>query len=61
LWLAGRCPCCGSDLVEWEWNGVVHEPQVVAEDVMFCGRCIGNDHHVDPPDVLPSLLESLLP
>ena len=61
LWLAGLCPCCGGDLDDWEWEGVVHEPQAVAEGVMFCGRCIANEHHTDPPQVLPLLLESLLP
>jgi hypothetical protein len=28
---------------------------------MFCGRCIGGEHHLTPPGYLPLLLEALLP
>jgi len=59
-WLAGLCPCCGGDLCEWEWRDEVHEPQPIAEGVMLCGRCIGNEHHVTP-GFTEVILASLVP
>jgi hypothetical protein len=61
-WLAGRCPCCGSELCEWPApDGSLVAPETVAEGVVMCGRCIGNHHHEKPGEFLPLLLESLLP
>jgi hypothetical protein len=40
-WVAGRCPCCGAGLEEWI-DGT--KPQAVAEGVIFCGRCMANEH-----------------
>lgn len=56
-WKRGDCPCCPSELVEWDWNGVVYQPEAVAEGVILCGRCIGNEHH--RPAELRNLLELL--
>lgn len=54
LWRGGLCPCCGDDLVLWEWDGTVYEPEAVAEEVILCGRCIGNEHY--RPDELEYVL-----
>lgn len=56
-WLNGRCPCCGTELI----FGYDPDPELVAEEVYFCGRCIENDHHTDPPYFLPILLTALTP
>jgi hypothetical protein len=58
-WLAGRCPCCKSGLWEWEWDGVVTEPEVIAEGVTMCGRCIANEH--DRDDMIAEILRLLVP
>ena len=61
-WLAGKCPCCGMSLSPWPAPGGSEvEPEAVAEGVIFCGRCIGNEHHLQPPEFLPGMLEALLP
>lgn len=56
-WEKGRCPCCGTRLE----FGYDPDPEMVAEGVYFCGRCIENDHHTDPPYFLPILLIALTP
>ncbi len=58
VWLAGRCPCCGMPLYEWEWNEIVYEPVIIAEGVRICGRCNGNQHMRD--GVREYILEELL-
>lgn len=58
-WEAGRCPCCGAGLDPWEWAGVEHQAAAVAEGVMFCGRCIGNQH-TEPPEVLAAILAAIV-
>jgi hypothetical protein len=61
-WIAGLCLCCSGELAGWEdLQGVVHEPEAVAEGVFMCGRCIGKNHHIDPPEVLYGLLKALVP
>jgi hypothetical protein len=61
-WSAGLCPCCSSRLHEWPGpNGEDVFPEMVAEGVIFCGRCIGNNHHTDPPGFLEAMLEALIP
>ena len=60
-WLAGLCPCCGSDICEWEWNDVTTEPEAIAEGVMICGRCIANDHLNAADGFTQALLASLVP
>lgn len=58
-WKAGRCPCCGGKLVPWPGpDGTEHQPEAVAEGVMFCGRCIGNRHHSD--ESTPGFLRMML-
>jgi hypothetical protein len=59
-WLAGMCPCCGSEICGWEWNGAVHEPQAIAEDVLLCGRCAGNQH-LNDPELRTAVLIALVP
>jgi hypothetical protein len=54
----GRCPCCCSYIDEWPApDGSVVQPQAVAEGVVFCGRCIGNKHHISHPEVLVNILK----
>jgi hypothetical protein len=55
-WLRGDCLCCGADLDWWPDT----DPEPVAEGVMMCGRCIANEHHLRPPEVLASLLAALV-
>ena len=57
-WAAGRCPCCGAELGPWTWDGVEHATAAVAEGVMFCGRCIANEH-TEPPEVLAAILAAI--
>jgi hypothetical protein len=60
--LGGRCPCCGLDLDSWmDLDGGEHVPGPVTEDVLFCGRCLAQDHHHDPPGYLAALLAALVP
>lgn len=59
-WRAGRCPCCSGVLEDWTWGEVTHQPAAVAEGVVFCGRCIGQRHHLDLPLFLPQLLKALV-
>jgi hypothetical protein len=62
LWLAGKCPCCGAELDSWiNSNHETIQPEAIAEGVMMCGRCIGNEHHIRPEGFLEMLLKSLLP
>lgn len=56
-WLAGKCPCCGSDALEPDADGT--EPEPVAEGVIICGRCIANRHLDD--GVRELILAALLP
>lgn len=57
-WAAGRCPCCASDMCEWEWNGEVAEPRAIGEGVMMCGRCVANNHH-EETGFIPAMLEAI--
>jgi hypothetical protein len=43
-WLAGLCPCCGTDLTE-HVDGT--QPEAIGEGVTICGRCVANDHMRD--------------
>ena len=60
LWQAGLCLCCGGELCGWKWNGIVHEPTAIAEGVMMCGRCIGNNHQ-EVDGLLTGMLRALVP
>lgn len=61
VWLAGLCPCCSSELYPWpDRDGNEVEPETVAEEVVFCGRCILNRHHEYPEGVLEAILEALV-
>lgn len=56
---AGMCPCCGSDLTSWPSpSGEYIEPQAIAEGVMLCGRCIGNEHQ-ETPGFVEWILQSI--
>ena len=45
LWTRGLCPCCGSPLFGWtHQDGTEFEPVPIAEGVMICVRCNGNQH-----------------
>jgi hypothetical protein len=59
-WLAGACPCCGGPICEHEYRNEVTDPQLVAEGVTLCGRCIANEHH-ETDGFLELLVASLLP
>jgi len=59
-WLAGRCPCCGGAIIEYEYRDVVTRPRVIAEGVEICGRCVANDH-LSPDGFTAMLLASLVP
>lgn len=54
-WAAGDCPCCGAGISSWI-DGTA--PQVVAEGVRLCGRCIANEH--DEPAILTVILTALV-
>ena len=59
-WQFGLCPCCGGELFEWpDGNGNYIAPDAVAEGVRFCGRCIANEHHIRPPEVLEEILRGI--
>jgi CO dehydrogenase/acetyl-CoA synthase alpha subunit len=62
-WEAGLCPCCAGDICEWTatYDGTVYEPEPIAEGVMMCGRCIGNEHHAGEFNVVPLILAALVP
>jgi hypothetical protein len=51
-WKMLLCPCCASEMCDWEWRGEVTEPRAIAEGIMLCGRCIANDHAADPEFVV---------
>lgn len=56
-WLAGRCPCCGSDDVAGD-----PDARPVAEGVLFCGYCCGDGHgHHEDEEHVANMLRSLLP
>jgi hypothetical protein len=58
-WAAGRCPCCAGGIDEWEDSrGEVTGPEVIAEGVSVCGRCIANGH-MNPEGFLEALLEAI--
>lgn len=57
-WARGECPCCGSVLCEWEWDGELFEPRPIGEGVTICGRCVGNDHD-EPPEFARLMLEAI--
>lgn len=57
-WADGKCPCCASEICDWEWDGQVYEPQAIGEGVMMCGRCIGNNHH-EETGFIPMMLEAI--
>jgi hypothetical protein len=61
-WLAGLCPCCGSEICGWDhtYRDESYEPEPIAEGVMICGRCVGNEHVVDP-EFRDAMLAALLP
>ena len=65
LWQRGMCPCCGMPgIFGWTGNdGEEFEPAPIAEDVMICGRCVGNKHcDPDRPDgkaTLEYILEAI--
>lgn len=59
--LAGLCPCCCGDIIPWPGpDGIDYEPEPVAEGVMLCGRCIGNEHHLGELSVVPHILRALV-
>lgn len=56
----GVCPCCGGEFTSYPDNdGDLVQPEVVAEGVRFCGRCILNKHHLGPEGFLQELLENI--
>ncbi len=58
-WAAGRCPCCQSDVCEYEGrDGEVTEPKAIAEGVRICGRCSAM-RHLEPPDWREALLKAI--
>jgi hypothetical protein len=58
-WEDGKCPCCTGDLIPWPGpDGVEHEPEAIAEGVMMCGRCMGNEHYIEAAEFI---LSSLIP
>jgi hypothetical protein len=63
LWLKGLCPCCAGSMIKWEHqDGTVYEPEFVADMVMLCGRCIGNEHTRDDPagrETLETILRAI--
>jgi hypothetical protein len=59
LWLAGRCPCCGTEADEPDVDGT--EPELIGEGVLMCGRCIRNRHMDYPPGSGEALLLAVLP
>ena len=59
-YLAGKCPCCGSSLIEWNDNNRnTYCPAPIAEGVMICGRCVGN-RHCDDSDIGRATVEIIL-
>jgi hypothetical protein len=52
-WLSGLCPCCGVPL-----DARGQDPVPVAENVRFCGFCIG---HADDPEHVSLVLQAILP
>jgi len=59
-WEAGLCPCCGSELCAWPGpDGTEHQPAPIAEGVIMCGRCIGNQHN--DAETTAALLSALVP
>lgn len=61
-WLAARCPCCGGEICGWDhpYRDEAFEPEAIGEDVMLCGRCIGNEHAADP-EFRDAMLAAILP
>jgi hypothetical protein len=55
-WSDGWCPCCAGDIDEWI-DGT--QPQAIGEGVMLCGRCIANEHHLEPPALVMAILEAI--
>jgi hypothetical protein len=41
----GWCPCCQGRMISWPGpDGTEWDPAPIAEGVMACGRCHGNQH-----------------
>jgi hypothetical protein len=57
-WLAGLCPCCGSEVCEYYYDGTM--PEAIGEGVMICGQCIANRHVIDP-EFRAAMLAAILP
>jgi hypothetical protein len=57
-WKEQRCPCCGSELWDWEWKGEVTAPAAIAEGILLCGRCTANDH-ADEPEFVRGMMEAI--
>lgn len=61
LWLAGLCICCGGELRGWDhpYRDGHYEPSAVAGGAYLCGRCTGNRHLEDFPELKAALLRTL--
>lgn len=54
-WLAGHCPCCGSEDFD---NDPDAGPEWIGEGVRLCAHCVYRGHH--EPDIATVLLQLVL-